>query len=234
MLLAAAQETELLPTLEAALASCEASSQPRLARLTRPSRCMLLLTLLFLGAVGLRRTWDLRAYGGDALGVLTGRKRAYGYAHVERFLSQLARAGGAETFAHALGKWTAQLWQARANEEPATESSPCFYVDGLSLPVYTEHLIPRGLIGRTGKILGCRALVLLHDDQGHPLQARTYRGDQHLTTGLAQLLPPASEGRGTPSQGRVVVDREGMAAPFLRDLQAEAIHGDHAAANGSV
>ena len=134
---------------------------------------------------------------------------------------QLARAGGAETFTHALGKWTTQLWQARANEEPATESSPCFYVDGHRKPVYTEHLIPRGLIGRTGKILGCRALVLLHDDQGHPLQARTYRGDQHLTTGLAQLLPPASEGIGTPSQGRVVVDREGMAAPFLRDLQAQ-------------
>jgi hypothetical protein len=221
MLLAAAQETELLPTFEAALASCEASSQPRLAHLTRPSRRMLLLTLLFLGAVGLRRTWDLRAYSGDALGVLTGRKRAYGYAHVERFLSQLARAGGAETFAHALGKWTAQLWQARANEEPATENTPCFYVDGHRKPVYTERLIPRGLIGRTGKILGCRALVLLHDDQGHPLQVSTYRGDQHLTTGLAQLLPPASEGTGTPAQGRVVVDREGMAAPFLRDLQAQ-------------
>lgn len=99
LLLAAAQETDLLPTLEAAaLASCEAGPQPRLAHLTAPSRRMLLLTLLFLGAVGLRRTYDLRGYSGDALGVLTGRKRAYGYAHVERFLSQLAHAGGAETW----------------------------------------------------------------------------------------------------------------------------------------
>jgi hypothetical protein len=72
LLLAAAQETELLATLEAALASCEVRTQPRLAHLTSPSRRMLLLTLLFLGAVGLRRTWDLRAYSGDALGVLTG------------------------------------------------------------------------------------------------------------------------------------------------------------------
>ena len=166
--------------------------------------------------------------------MLTGRKRAYGYAHVERFLSQLARAGGAETFTPAFGKWTARLWQSRANEETATESSPCSYVDGLSLPVYTEQLIPRGLIGRTGKILGCRVLVLLHDEQGHPLQASTHRGDQHLTTGLAQILPPASESTGTPSQGRVVVARSGMAAPFLRDLQAEALHSDHAVANRSV
>ncbi len=221
LLLAAAQETDLLPTLEAALASCKASSQPRLVHLTSPSRRMLLLTLLFLGAVGLRRTCDLRGYSGDALGVLTGRKRAYGYAHVERFLSQLAHAGGAETFTHALGKWTARVFQSKANEVPATDSSPCFYVDGHRKPVYTEKLIPRGLIGRTGKILGCRTLVLLHDEQGHPLQASTHRGDQHLTMGLAQLLPPASESTGTPSPGRVVVDREGMAAPFLRDLQSE-------------
>src|SRR5947209_4037176 len=55
--------------MEAALASCEARTQPRLAHLTSPSRRMLLLTLLFLGAVGLRRTWDLRGYSGDALSV---------------------------------------------------------------------------------------------------------------------------------------------------------------------
>ena len=42
-----------------------------------------------------------------------------------------------------------------------------------------------------------------------------------MTSGLVQILPPASEGTGTPSQRRVVVDREGMVAPFLRDLQAQ-------------
>jgi len=36
---------------------------------------MLVLTLLFLGVVGLRRTWDLRGYTGDALALLSGRKR---------------------------------------------------------------------------------------------------------------------------------------------------------------
>jgi hypothetical protein len=160
---------------------------------------MLLLKLLFLGAVGLRRTRDLRGYSGDGLGLLTGRRRAYSYAHVERFLSQLAHAGGAQTFTNALGQWTAHLWQSRANEETATDDSPCFYVDGHRKPVYTEKLIPRGLIGCTGKILGCRALVLLHDEQGHPLQASTNRGDQHLTSGLVQILPPASQNTGAPA-----------------------------------
>ncbi len=63
---------------------------------------MLVRTLLFLEAVGLDRTWDLRSYTGDALGMLTGRARAYGYFHTERFLSQVAQAGGAETFTDGL------------------------------------------------------------------------------------------------------------------------------------
>src|SRR5690348_3303378 len=50
-------------------------------------------------------------------------------------------------------------------------SSSHFYVDGHRKAVYTETLIPRGLIGRLSKIAGCRALVLLHDEQGPPLLA---------------------------------------------------------------
>jgi hypothetical protein len=47
--------------------------------------------LLFLTAVGLRRTWELRSYTGTTLALLTGRVWAYGYQHVERFLAQEAR-----------------------------------------------------------------------------------------------------------------------------------------------
>jgi hypothetical protein len=63
---AAAQETGLLPTLETALASCAAGPSSRLAHSTSTSRRMLVLTLLFLAAVGLRRTWELRGYTGEA------------------------------------------------------------------------------------------------------------------------------------------------------------------------
>ena len=50
-------------------------------------RRRLLLTLLFLGAVGIPRTWDLRGYTADGLALLTGRTRAYGYRYTETFLS---------------------------------------------------------------------------------------------------------------------------------------------------
>jgi hypothetical protein len=32
------------------------------------------------------------------------------------------------------------------------------------------------------------ALVLLHDEQGHPLLAATHRVDQHLTVGLPSFI----------------------------------------------
>jgi len=215
LLVVAVHETGLLAHFETALASClTQTSQPRLSPSLRAQRS-LLLTLLFLNAVGLRRTRDLRGYTDEALGVWTGRRRAYGYWHTERFLTYLANAGGAEGLTNALGKWTAALWPSEEQEAPSR-----VYIDGHRKPVYADKLIPRGLIGCSGKILGCRALVLLHDEQGHPRLAMTHRGDQHLTMGLPPILARYQDSEREAPSVRVIVDREGMAAPFLRDLKA--------------
>ena len=138
----------------------------RLARLQPETLRSQLLTLLFLEAVGLRRTWDLRGYSGQALAFLTGRRFAYGYRPTERFLAELAQAGADKALTQALANWTATLWkpQSRRADSPV----PVFYIDGHRKAVYADHLIPRGLVGRQGKILGCRALVVLHDQEGHP------------------------------------------------------------------
>ncbi len=191
------------------------TSHPQLFPSLRAQRS-LLLTLLFLNAVGLRRTRDLRGYTDQALGLLTGRRRAYGYWHTERFLAHLANTQGAEVLTNALGEWTAVLWQEAREQEAACR----IYIDGHRKPVYADKLIPRGLIGCSGKILGCRALVLLHDEQGHPRLATTHRGDQHLTVGLPPILARYQDRQGEAPSVRVIVDREGMAAPFLRDLKA--------------
>jgi len=86
-------------------------------------RRRLLLTLLFLGAVGIPRTWDLRGYTADGLALLTGRTRAYGYRYTETFLSQVARADGAERFTDALACWTTQLWYPTKDAEEAKHPS---------------------------------------------------------------------------------------------------------------
>ncbi len=177
------------------------------------------MTLLFLEAVGLRRTWDLRGYTGQALALLTDRHRAYGYRHTERFLAELASVGADVPLTEALACWTASLWE----REPQQRGNvvPIFYVDGHRKPVYADALIPRGLIGRTGKVLGCRALVVLHDQEGHPLLVTTHRGDQHLTIGLPAILTHYEQAAAMAHLKRVVVDREGMSAELLAALASE-------------
>ena len=216
-MLAAAHETGVVTALEQVLPTGEQAA-PRLAHTTSATRRQLLLTLLFLGAVGLRRCWDLRGYTGKALALLTSRRRAYGYCHSERFLAQVARAGGGELLTDALAAWTATLWsvQPQAQGHPP----PALYLDGHKKPVYTDRLILRGLIGRTGKILGCRALLLLHDAQGHPLFATAHRGDLHLTKGAPAFLERYEQATGSTTLARLIIDREGMAAEFLAVLAA--------------
>ncbi len=216
LLLAAAHETGLIEALEAALPEDLPADNGRRHYNNLDSRRALLLTLLFLPAVGLRRTHDLRGYTGDALALLTCRTRAYSYRHTERFLSAVAGAGGAETLTDALAEWTARLWQ--PGPRVFADQPPAYYVDGHRKAVHSNKLIPRGLVSRYGKVLGCRALMLLHDRHGHPLLATTHRGDTHLTVGLPQIIERYERVSGQGPVERVIVDREGMATAFLAHL----------------
>lgn len=201
--------------LEQALAPGE-GNPARLARSQPRCRQQWALTLLFMNLFGVQRTWGLRSYTGDGLGLVTGRKRAYGYIHMERFLSELAQAGGAERLTDGMGKWTSQLWAVGS-----TQPEDPFYVDGHRKAVYADCLLPRGLVARQGKILGCRALTLLHDHLGHPLLALTDRGDQHLTLGLPQVVARYEQAVGQGQLARIVVDREGMGAAFLQQMSQQ-------------
>src|SRR5439155_107785 len=235
VLVAAAEETSLLDHLEETVQTLAQSESvpsdepdqqispnqplPQVAAtglgVTPKSRRSRLLTLLLLSAYGLHRPRDLRSYSGDALGLLAKRKRAYGYWCLERFLTHLACGDGAESFTTMLGTWTAKLWQQVERE------SDDFYVDGHHKPVYSQRLVPRGLIGRTGKILGCRALMLLHDHQGHPRLVLTGRGDWHVMEGLSELVSRYEGITRAPLQRRIVVDRVGMGAAFLKKRKEE-------------
>jgi hypothetical protein len=168
LLLAAVHQTNLLTHLEAALTRSLFAAAPslRLARLQPATLRRQLVTLLFLQAVGLRRTSDLCGYTVQDLALLTSRSLAYGYRHIERFLAELASVGADAPLTEALARWTASLWEKGA--QGRENLVPVFYVDGHRKTVYADSLISRGLIGRTGKVLGCCALVVLHDE-GHAL-----------------------------------------------------------------
>jgi hypothetical protein len=128
--------------------------------------------------------------------------------------AQLYRHGACPPHGASLGLWLP------AAAESATPLVT-YYIDGHRKPVYADNRIPRGLIGRTGAILGCRALVLLHDDQGHPLLITTHRGDQHLTIGVPQITARYTQASGRTPINRVVIDREGMGGDFLASLVAQ-------------
>lgn len=207
--MAGTEETGLLPELVDAVPSdteCE-----RLAQGTVESQQQLMQTLLFLGTAGLQRPWELRSYTGDGLALLTGRERAFGYIHTERFLSQLAQADGDEPLTDAVAQWSYELW------EP--DETMQYYVDMHRKPVYSEDRLPRGRIGRTGQIQECRALALLHDADGHPLLATTSRGDTHLTHAMPELLDRYHTILGDDPVQAVVLDREGLGGDFLYGLQ---------------
>jgi hypothetical protein len=225
LLLAAAHQTGLLATLATTIqrgaTAAPSSGLPlNLAVIER-----LLLTLLFLPVAGLARTWDLRPYTGTLLALVTGRGCAYSYAYVEQFLSRLAHAQADEGLTDAVAQWTWTLWhEEQTQEEQEAQEKPeaVFYVDGHRKAVYSDVLVPRGPVGKLGgKILGCRALVVLHDNRGHPLLATTHRGDQYLTSGAPQLLHRYEQATERAQLDRLVVDREGMAAEFLYQLHCE-------------
>ena len=92
------------------------------------------------------------------------------------------------------------------------------YIDGHRKAVFSTALLPRGLVARRGVVLGCRTLLLLHDTAGHPLLALTQRGDLHLTLGAPALLERYE--RHNPRVRGFIIDREGMAADFLRQCAA--------------
>lgn len=249
MLLAAAHQTGLLATLDSALLNALSlfqeqpfAAQARLAHCRTSTRHQLLATLLFLPVAGLARPWDLRSYTGQLLASLSSREeRAYSYQHTERFLSQAASFNCDHTLSQALAYWTTQLWQgepltsSEATGPTGTPEANLFYVDGHHKPVYSDKLLPRGMVGKFGKVLGCRALTFLHDAQGHPLLVTTTRGDTHLSVSLPEIVrqyeqalsaplnpallssttqpqPPATQ---SVKVKEIVADREIMAANFL-------------------
>lgn len=146
LLLAAAHETDFLRQLEAVLPLNRPSSNvPQSSPHCLFSRDLcLLLTLLFLPAVGIYRLWELRSYTGRELALLTGQPYSYSYRHTERFLLQLSKLDGDQALTEILARWTASLWQIKDTTRDV--SSLHFYLDDHRKPVYTQTSIPRGLI----------------------------------------------------------------------------------------
>lgn len=215
--MAAAHETGLLAALVTAITPLLPTATGRLAAMHPTTLQALLATLLFLPIAGLRRPWDLRTATGTLLPLLTGQTMAYGYEHVRRFLALLARAGADQALSPMLARWTTQLWH---SDYCGWLLPGVIYIDSHKKAVHSDVLIPRGRIGKTGKIQGCRTLILIHDAAGHPLFVTTDRGDQHLIRGLPAAVAAYEQASGSTLR-TLIVDREGMGGDFVARMVAE-------------
>ena len=171
-------------------------------------------TLLFLGTVGWPRPRDLRPYIGTGVALRRGRPQAYGYRTVARFRRAVAAAGGPDPH-RCPGRLDYSPVASRAHAPPG-QRPPSRSIDGQRKAVSRGVLLPRGLVGRRGTVLGGRALILLHDTAGHPLVVTTQRGAVHRTGGVPAFLA-RYEAHNPPLCG-VISEREGMAAGFLAPL----------------
>ncbi len=151
LLLAAAHQTGLLATLGTTIQGIASSLLSSGLPLNLAAVERLVLTLVFLPVAGLARTWDLRTYTGTLLALVTGRGCAYSYAYVEQFLSRLAHAQAEEGLTNAVAQWTWALWHDEQTHEEQEEHRAVFYVDGLSLAVYSDVLVRRRAGGQAGR-----------------------------------------------------------------------------------
>ncbi len=66
---------------------------------------------------------------------------------------------------------------------------------------------------------GCRGLVVLHDEQGHPLLVTTHRGDLHLRQSVPQVLTSYEQVTETMHLNHLVVDHEARAVRQSRQAR---------------
>src|SRR6266516_1021748 len=105
---------------------------------------------------------------------------------------------------------------------------------GTASPSTATRSFPVDSLDGCRTVLGCRALVLLHDEDGHPLLATTHRGDQQLMVGLPSLIARYEQGEGPVQVKRIIVDREGMATESPFQLACAGASSGNDLANQSV
>src|SRR5690242_1673599 len=78
---------------------------------------------------------------------------------------------------------------------------------------YPVNRLWRAFRQRLGKVLGCCVLVVLHDQEGHPLLLTTQRGEQHVMMGLPTLIMRDAQAVGLHSVERVEVGSPTRSSP---------------------
>jgi hypothetical protein len=169
--------------------------------------------------VGLFKAHDLDSYSGTVLGLLTGRGRPYSGDEMAHFLLSGVQVGWGEALTAEVASWATQLW---ASHDAPTANGPAhLYWDWHVKAVYSDYHLPRTKHGTSDRIVGARKQLMLHDEAGHLLFLRTYRGDTHLIDGM---MDGTAYYEGLAESQRLthqIFDREGLSVAHFKDLLAD-------------
>ncbi len=205
----------LSSSLERAVAESEAgnkltgmSSQAALADHLR--------TLLLMPALGLYKPCALETYSGTVLGQLSRRGRPYSGPEMNHFILSCVRLAWGEAATADVARWGTQLWAA----DPANEK-PYRYWDWHVKTVYSDYHLPRTKHGTRNRIVSARKQLMLHDQAGHLLMMKTYRGDTNLIAGMVDGTAYYEGLMDSQQLSHQIFDREGLSVAHFKELQQE-------------
>ncbi len=179
------------------------------------------LTEMVKPLLGMFKSCDLNNYSGTILGQLTGRGRPYSGDEMAHFLSSGVTVGWEEKLTAAVTSWATQVWADNTQVEGRTAH---VYWDWHVKVVYSDYHIPRTKHGTSDRIVGARKQLMLHDEAGHLLFLKTYRGDTHLINGMidgATYYEGLEESRRLSHQ---IFDREGLSVVYFKELLGDDEH----------
>ena len=194
-----------------------------------------LLTQIMMPVLGMFKPHDLNSYSGTGLGLLTGRGRPYSADEMAHFLSSGIQVGWGEALTADVANWATQLWAQSpvsfpaqdtglctgSNDVQATDAQAHLYWDWHVKAVYSDYHLPRTKHGTSDRIVGARKQLMLHDEAGHLLLLRTYRGDTHLIEGMRDgtvYYEGLAESQRLTHQ---IFDREGLSVAYFKELLAD-------------
>ncbi|MCP4603009.1 MAG: hypothetical protein GY847_21250 [Proteobacteria bacterium] len=173
------------------------------------------LTEMVKPLLGMFKSSDLDNYSGMILGRLTGRGRPYSGDEMAHFLSSGVAVGWEEKLTAAVTCWAAQVW---ADDTQVEGRTAHVYWDWHVKAVYSDYHIPRTKHGTSDRIVGARKQLMLHDEAGHLLFLKTYRGDTHLINGM---IDGATYYEGLEKSQRLshqIFDREGLSVVYFKEF----------------
>ncbi len=173
-----------------------------------------LRSLLLMPVLGLTKPYQLKKYSGTLLKLMTRRKRPYSGDEMDHFILSCVRLGWEEELMADAARWGTQLWA-------DGQASRYCYWDWQVKTVYSDYRLPRSKHGISKRIVCARKQLMLHDQAGHLLLMKIYRGDTNLIEGMVSGTAYYEGIMASQELNHQIFDREGLSVAHFKEMEQE-------------